>query len=91
MFCAECAYISANIPLIFDKAGVAYLIFCLRVVLLRVIVHKPMNFEMPVLEKWGESQQTARNNEAAQPVHVYCDLRGIFVLVLSTDFACGDW
>lgn len=46
---------------------------------------------MPVLEKWGESQQTERNYKAAQPVHVYCNLRGIFVLVLSTDFACGDW
>ena len=46
---------------------------------------------MPVLEKWGESQQTERNNKAAQPVHVYCNLRGVFVLVLSTDFACGDW
>ena len=45
---------------------------------------------MPVLEKCGEPQQTERNNKAAQPVHVYCDLRGVFVLVLSTDFACGD-
>ena len=46
---------------------------------------------MPVLEKWGESQQTERNDNAAQSAHVYCDLRGVFVLVLSTDFACGDW
>ena len=91
MFCAECAIISANIPLKFDKAGVACLIFCLRVVLLRVIVHKPMNFQMSVPEKWGESQQTERNDKAAQSAHVYCDLRGVFVLVLSTDFACGDW
>lgn len=46
---------------------------------------------MPVLEKWGESQQTERNDKAAQSAHVYGDLRGVFVLVLSTDFACGDW
>ena len=46
---------------------------------------------MPVLEKWGESQQTERNAKAAQSAHVYCDLRGVFVLVLSTDFACSDW
>ena len=45
---------------------------------------------MPVLEKWGESQQTERNDKAAQSAHVYCDLRGVFVLVLSTDFACSD-
>lgn len=31
---------------------------------------------MPVLEKWGESQQTERNDNAAQSAHVYCDLRG---------------
>lgn len=31
---------------------------------------------MPVLEKWGESQQTERNDKAAQSAHVYCDLRG---------------
>lgn len=31
---------------------------------------------MPVLEKWGESQQTERNYKAAQSAHVYCDLRG---------------
>ena len=46
---------------------------------------------MSVPEKWGESLQTERKDKAAQPVHVYCNLRGIFVLVLSTDFACGDW
>ena len=46
---------------------------------------------MPVIEKCGESQQTARNDKAAQSAHVYCDLRGVFVLVLSTDFACSDW
>lgn len=46
---------------------------------------------MPVLEKWGESQQTERNDKAAQSAHVYCDLRGVSVLVLSSDFVCGDW
>lgn len=46
---------------------------------------------MPVLEKCGEPQQTERNYKAAQPVYVYCNLHGIFVLMLSTDFACGDW
>ncbi len=91
MFCAECAYISANIPLKFDKAGVACLIFCLRVVLLRVIVHKPMNFQMSVPEKWGESLQTERNDKAAQAAHIYCNLRGIFVLAFSSVFACSDW
>lgn len=34
---------------------------------------------MPVLEKCGESQQTERNDKAAQSAHVYCNLRGIFV------------
>lgn len=46
---------------------------------------------MPVPEKWGESLQTERNYKAAQPVHVYCNLRGVSVLVLSSDFVCGDW
>ena len=46
---------------------------------------------MPVLEKWGESQQTERNNKAAQPAHIYCNLRGIFVLAFSPVFACSDW
>lgn len=46
---------------------------------------------MPVLEKWGESQQTERKDKAAQPVHVYCNLCGIFVLAFSPVFVCGDW
>ena len=46
---------------------------------------------MPVLEKCGESQQTERNDKAAQSAHVYCNLRGIFVLAFSPVFACSDW
>lgn len=41
---------------------------------------------MPVLEKWGESQQTERNYKAAQSAHVYCDLRGVFVLAFFSGF-----